>query len=172
MSADGGPRLSPLNRACAICAAALAYIGASLIMLLAVTVGIQVFYRYLLNDPQAWTEQLAQFSFIWLTLLGCALATRHKENLAVTFLYNRFTGTGRLIMQILLDLAMIMVSFFWMWSSILQIRYTWDTIEAGINIRLGIVYLVFPVTFALIMLFAAEDVVDQIRSARIARGGN
>ncbi|MDR1828338.1 MAG: TRAP transporter small permease [Methylobacteriaceae bacterium] len=134
--------------------------------LLTVTVGIQVFARYVMNSPLSWGEQLAQFSFIWMTLLGAALATRTNDNLAVTALYERFTGKRKHALQILIDLTVIVVAILWAYSGILQIMYTWDLFEAGINIRLGIVYLVFPVAFALTMLFAAEDIIKNVAMLR------
>jgi TRAP-type C4-dicarboxylate transport system permease small subunit len=170
MNDDPLPR-NGLNRFCTCCAKALGWAGSLIILLLAVTVCIQVFFRYILNDPQAWSELLVQFTFIWLTLLGAAMATRSKENLTVTFIYARFTGVAKNVLQIALDLVVIVVSCLWLWSSVLQIGYTWGTIEAGINIRLGVVYLVFPIAFALIILFSVEDIMNQFRSARQNRGG-
>ncbi len=159
------------NRFCARCSGVLGWIGGIIIVVLTVTICIQVFYRYILNDPQAWSELLAQFSFIWLTLLGAAMATRSGDNLTVTFLYGRFTGLAGNVLRILLDATVILVSYFWLWSSVLQIRSTWNTIEAGINIRLGMVYLVFPVAFALIALFSVEDMMNQFRLAKGRKKG-
>ncbi|MDR1744456.1 MAG: TRAP transporter small permease [Planctomycetota bacterium] len=168
---DNSLQENGFNRLCARCSRALGWIGGGIILLLTVTICIQVFYRYILNDPQAWSEMLAQFAFIWLTLLGAAMAVRTNDNLTVTFIYNRFTGIAGNVLQIALDAVVILVSFFWLWSSVLQIRSTWSTIEAGINIRLGAVYLVFPAAFALIMLFSVEDIMNQFRRAKQNRGG-
>lgn len=170
MNDDAMPH-NGFNRFCALCSKALGWIGGGIIILLTVTICIQVFFRYILNDPQAWSELLAQFAFIWLTLLGAAMATRTGDNLTVTFIYNRFTGAARRVLQIVMDVTVIVVSAFWLWSSLLQIRSTWGTVEAGINIRLGVVYLVFPVAFALVMLFSLEDIMNQFRLLRKGKGG-
>lgn len=160
-----------LNQFCAGTSKVLGWAGSFIILVMVVVVGIQVFCRYILNSPQVWSELLVQFTFIWLTLLGAAMATRSKENLAVTFIYGRFTGVAGSMLQVVLDLIIIAVSCLWLRSSVLQIRSTWDTIEAGINIRLGSVYLVFPLAFALIVLFSIEDIINQFRLVKQNRGG-
>lgn len=51
---------------------------AVLVMLAAA--GWQVFARYLLSQPPAWTEELARFSMVWGGLLGASCAFRLKAD--------------------------------------------------------------------------------------------
>lgn len=51
---------------------------AVLVMLAAA--GWQVFARYLLSQPPAWTEELARFSMVWGGLLGASCAYRLKAD--------------------------------------------------------------------------------------------
>ncbi len=56
---------------------------AGLMTLLVVLVFTQVLVRYLTYEPLAWTEEAARYVFIWLCLLGAAVAARRGQHFAV-----------------------------------------------------------------------------------------
>ena len=45
---------------------------------------IQVFTRYVLNDPAIFTEEASRIAIIWLSLLGTAYACGRMEHMAYT----------------------------------------------------------------------------------------
>ena len=45
----------------------------ALFAVIIVCVSLQVFFRYVLNDPLTWSEELARFSFMWMVFLGWGL---------------------------------------------------------------------------------------------------
>jgi len=49
-----------------------------------------VIARYVLSTPLAWSEELSKFLMIWMVLIGMSIVTRHRENLGVTFLVEKF----------------------------------------------------------------------------------
>jgi TRAP-type C4-dicarboxylate transport system permease small subunit len=61
----------------AICVALLAGI--------VILVGIQVVYRYLLNDPLSWPEEIARNAFVWLIALGTVKLFRERTNYVIDF---------------------------------------------------------------------------------------
>lgn len=56
----------------------------SLFFVLFSCVIIQVFTRYVLNDPSIFTEETSRFAIIWLSLLGTAYACGRLEHMAYT----------------------------------------------------------------------------------------
>lgn len=44
----------------------------------------QVFARYVLERPTVWSEELARFLVVWVTMLGSALAIRRNGHVTVT----------------------------------------------------------------------------------------
>nr|WP_272212822.1 TRAP transporter small permease subunit [Marinicella sp. W31]MDC2878744.1 TRAP transporter small permease subunit [Marinicella sp. W31] len=51
--------------------------GAGLMGLMVIVILIQVFFRYVLNDALAWTEELARFLMLWMVSLMAPTAFRH-----------------------------------------------------------------------------------------------
>jgi len=49
-----------------------------------------VFARYVFSMPLAWSEEVSKFLMIWMVLIGMSIVTRHRENLGVTFLVEKF----------------------------------------------------------------------------------
>ena len=45
-----------------------------------------VMTRYLIGEQAKWTEELARFLLIWVSMLGGALAFRRREHLGIDFL--------------------------------------------------------------------------------------
>jgi TRAP-type C4-dicarboxylate transport system permease small subunit len=59
---------------------------------LVVVVFAQVALRYLTYQPLAWTEEVARYLFIWLSLLGAAAGGRRGAHFAVDLVARRLAG--------------------------------------------------------------------------------
>ena len=56
---------------------------------------LQVFYRYVLNAPLLWPEELARYLQIWLTFVGASIAIQERGHVQVEFLVHRLSPSGR-----------------------------------------------------------------------------
>jgi TRAP-type C4-dicarboxylate transport system permease small subunit len=56
----------------------------------------QVIARYAFNEPLIWSEEAARYLFVWVSLLGAALATREGTHYVLDALVQRFPRAGRL----------------------------------------------------------------------------
>jgi TRAP-type C4-dicarboxylate transport system permease small subunit len=50
---------------------------------------LEIFFRYILNDPLFWSEELAKFIFPWMIFPGAALASRACNHIKVDFFAGR-----------------------------------------------------------------------------------
>ena len=151
------------------------WLGVVLVVLMSVLVVDvlwQVFSRYVLNDPSSFTEELARFLLIWVGLLGASYAAGQRMHLAVDILPNKVQGARRnqlamfiLACTILFAVAVMVVG---------GVRLVWVTLflgqtAAALQMPLGYVYLVLPLSGSLIALYAALFIIDEWR---VMKGGD
>nr|MDQ3309082.1 TRAP transporter small permease subunit [Gemmatimonadota bacterium] len=75
------------------------------VMVIAVT--WQVITRYVFSRPSSYTEELATFLLIWISLLGGAYALRVRAHLGIDVLVQRLRPARRRVAEYLAYLAVI-----------------------------------------------------------------
>lgn len=82
--------------------------------MLAVLVGSlawQVFGRYVLGRAPSWSEELARFLMVWVTMLGAAAVIRRDGHIAVTALADALGRRARTLFGIASDLVVLWVAW-------------------------------------------------------------
>ena len=64
-----------------------------------VLICLQVFFRYVMNAPLAWTEELARFGFIWMTFVAGYLGARKAQHISVELIQDMFPKGVKRFMQ-------------------------------------------------------------------------
>lgn len=117
----------------------------------------QVFSRYVLNTSFAFTEELARFSLIWLSVLGAAYLTGKREHLSMDFLYQKFSDKNKKKALIFNELCIFLFSLIIMVVGGFNLVYT--TLHLGqlsgtLRIPLGYIYAIMPLSGFFMMLFS------------------
>jgi TRAP-type C4-dicarboxylate transport system permease small subunit len=60
----------------------------------------QVFTRLVLKDPSTWTEELAIFMLIWVSLLGAAVALGRGAHLGIDYFVGKLPQRTRLATEV------------------------------------------------------------------------
>ena len=66
-----------------------------------------VFTRYLMGEQAKWTEELARFLLVWVSLLGGAVAFGTKGHLGVDFFVGKFHPETRKLMVVVVHLIVL-----------------------------------------------------------------
>lgn len=82
-----------------------------LMAILLVVLTWQIGTRWLLNDPSLWSEELARVLFMYMSLIGCAIAIKRGTHVNITFFSDKLPEKLRLCLVISLELA-VLVSIF------------------------------------------------------------
>ena len=59
----------------------------SLVMVMGVVVLLQVIYRYLLMQSLYWSEELARYLFVWISILGAAISVYRRGHFGMDFFF-------------------------------------------------------------------------------------
>ncbi len=56
---------------------------AVLMAVMVVVIALQVWYRFILNNPLDWSEELGRYLFVWISFLGAAAGVRYQVHLGI-----------------------------------------------------------------------------------------
>lgn len=129
----------------------------------------QVFTRFIMQNPSSYTEELARYMLIWLGILGAAYVAGQKMHLAIDLLSTKLTGAKKSYLEIFIQSAIFLFSLFVMLIGgirLVQITLSLNQISAALQIPLGYVYSVLPISGALMMFYSATFIIDEIKNLK------
>ena len=82
---------------------------AILLMIMSIVIIKEVIFRYALNAPVFWTEELARYVMFYMVLIGSVVAIRQQRHPALTFVIQKFPVRFRRIWNLLIDALVFLV---------------------------------------------------------------
>lgn len=128
-----------------------------LMIILVLDVLWQVFSRYVLSSPSSFTDELAGYLLIWVSLLGAAYVTGAREHLAIDILLQRSNPKrkrilGLIIQSVILGFAVVVLVIGGSW--LVYTRFYLGVKSAALQIPLGYVYIVLPLSGLIIAYYS------------------
>ena len=120
------------------------------VMLVVVT--LQVWYRFVLNDPLSWSEELARYLFVWISFIGSAVGVRMNVHLGIDLIEKIMTPTGHKILSVVVNLLVqifLVIVIYWGVKILSVVRFQ---TSASMGIPMTYPYLAVPVGSALMLL--------------------
>ena len=132
----------------------LRVICAALFALLVVLVSWQVFTRLVLGDPSPWTEEAARYAFVWVSLIGIALAVAEKADVVMEFVVERLPKALQRVCDVLAYLSTLaFVGYVMVLGGLEQSALAWTQRNPLLPLTQGQLYLAVPVSGILLTLF-------------------
>lgn len=126
---------------------------------LTVVVTWQVIARYIMTNPSSWTEELARFMLVWVSILGAAYVSGRREHIAIDILQQRMKPERRRKFQVLIDVVIILFALLvFVIGGINLVEITLHQISSAMRIPLGYVYAIIPFSGILIITYALLDI--------------
>ena len=122
----------------------------------------QVASRYLMKEPSSWTDELAGFLLIWVGLFGAAYATGKKDHLAIDLLPRKLDLAKRKYLYLVINgliAAFAMIVLIMGGIRLVYITFKLNQISSALEIPVGYVYLVLPISGLFIFFYAVHDMV-------------
>lgn len=141
---------------------------------LVLDVSWQVFTRFVLKDPSTWTDELATFLLIWVSLLGAAVALKRGAHLGMDYFVERMSPSRRLYVAVfvhlctgLFSLCVMVVGGAMLVVRKLQLHET----SPALGLDFGYVYLALPISGFFLTIYSVELLIGSIGArARRAAG--
>lgn len=136
-------------------------------VLMFVLVGLvffQVLNRFILHIPAAWTEEMARYNFVWLSLFGSVLALKSDRHLSVDlFVQGIKSQKTQGWIKIIVALLVMTFSLILTWSGYHYTVSNWTNhCEFG-AFPLALIYAAVPVAGFLLLLVSFEQLARSVR---------
>ena len=124
----------------------------------------QVVFRYVLDEPLVWSDELARYLFIWASFLGWIIAARRRSHLTIDMAATRLSPRGRAAMGIVGALAGLAFAGLLVW-------YGWRIMVRNLDVETttlffsqGVVYAIVPAAALAVGLYAIADLLAAWRA--------
>jgi len=140
----------------------LKYILFLLMIALIVSVFSQVLFRFVLNQPLAWTEELARYILVWLTFLGAAYAMSLKAHIGVEFFVNKLPANLHKISLVLSTLMSIAFFIILITQGYSMTTRSMSQLSPVLKIPMGVVYAVIPFSGIILVINLISETIKSL----------
>jgi len=138
--------------------------------LLVLNVTWQVITRFILPHPSSFTEELARFLLIWISLLGSAYAFHTHSHLGFDYLTKKLKQSGAIIVArlgytlvILFALGVLVVGG----TNLTYITFLLKQASPVLGIPMGFVYMVVPISGVLFAVYGVLGLLEMKDSNKL-----
>lgn len=119
---------------------------------------LQIFFRYVLNRPLGWTEEVTVLCWVWVVLWGASFIVADDEEVRFDILYNAVSPRVRRVFTIISAIALIVLVA---WS----LPATWRYIEFMKREHSAYLKMRFDYLYSIYLIFALVVILRQARLA-------
>lgn len=138
-------------------------LAACILLLMAGTVAIQIFFRYILNQPLFWPYEAALYFFVWLIWIGGATGMRDERQIRVDFFEQFFPEKLKNALAIFNSLIsilfMILVVYYGVKVTAIQANAEYDALPFNRDA----LFVVAPLVGSLMIVYLTVVLVQQVR---------
>jgi len=113
---------------------------------------VSVLFRYVLNRPLAWTEELASLLFAWLTFVGAYVGFRTRSHIRIDTLTILLPPSVRRTIRACVDLCVLALLAIFVWQGFTLTVTTWSLEFPAMEISRGYLYASLPIGACLMVL--------------------
>ena len=120
----------------------------------------QVIWRWMLNNPIVWSEEMIRLTYVWICYLGWVIAERSYSHIRITMVCSRLPKTAQKYLQIFCHILCIVMCA-------LMVRYGIDLIKAGMKrtavsfpMNYAVVYLMGPICNFIMIFYEIAQIVE------------
>lgn len=123
----------------------------------------QVASRYVMKTPSGFTDELAGFMMIWVGLLGAAYATGKGLHLAIDIVHEMISDQAKRSLFYLINILILLFAVSVLvigGSRLVYLTIYLEQLSANLEVPLGYVYLVLPLSGILITFYSIDNMLN------------
>jgi TRAP-type C4-dicarboxylate transport system permease small subunit len=117
-----------------------------------------------IGHPWLWLQEVTSALFIYAIFIGAATATRRNDHLYLTAIAESMRGTPRVIVEVIIRLVVLAVSFCLIWYGYLNYLRGFGSFRLPSGQPIAYLYFIIPLCGILIALFTVEQLVNGLRN--------
>ena len=150
-----------MNKVLAICCSALLIFMTCLVLW-------QVFTRYILGSPAAFTEELVKYALMWTGFIGAAYAFSTRDHMALTLVKSKLKGTPYKVLSLIIDALILALALFVITIGGFKLAVSAkEEFSALLGISRALVYSVAPISGILIIIAQTINIYEDITGIKV-----
>lgn len=143
------------------------FLGTTLSIIMAVMVVNvlwQVFTRFVIGTPSSFTDELARYLMIWVGVLGAAYVSGKNMHVAIDLIPSKLNKENQVKLKTFVNIMIILFCFGALIVGgirLVYITYSLEQYSAALQIPLALVYLVIPISGAIIIFYKVSDIINK-----------
>jgi C4-dicarboxylate transporter DctQ subunit len=125
---------------------------------------LQIFFRYVLNRPLGWTEEVTVLCWVWVVLWCAAFLLSDAEEVRFDIIYSAVPRGVRRVFVVVSSVALIVLL-------VISIPATWRYITFMKREHSAYLHMRFDILYSIYLLFVAAVIVKHIRLTVLAIRG-
>lgn len=152
-------------------------LGCTLLALTVIVMGVEVFFRYVLNNSIIWAEEMSRYFLIWMTFLFLGIAYQRGELISLSLVLRRVPRMVHVALTVIAHLASLATLAVIIWygfvfaelntiQTLPAFDFIWASIagpDAEANVSSWWIYASVPVGASLLALHLAVGLVVRVR---------
>jgi len=144
----------------------LEYLCTGLLLVIVALVFVNVVGRYFLHAPIRWSDEVAQFLFLWLSYLGALAAMMGGRHYSFPNLINMLPANLRLAAKTVSDLIVLAMLAILVWGGVVLVDLLHYQRSPAIDLPVYYVYAALPLVSFLMALVIVFQIIARLRGAR------
>ena len=129
---------------------------AGMLVVMLVIVMMQVVFRYLLNNPIGWAEEVSKTLMVWSAFLLAPVAYREGINVSIDLFADALPALIRRVLEIVIALLVLWIVCVFLVESLPLVERAMRVSAASLPVPRGVFYAILPLSFAWLALATVE----------------
>lgn len=126
---------------------------------------LQLFFRFVLNHPLLYPEEVSRASYVWLSFIGMSLVSKTREHIRVDFFVGLLPVLPRRWVKLVVDVLMLLMLAGLGWIGVQFVIFSRMSITPALEVPMNLFYVSFPIGCLLSVVRMSRNVVVDLREA-------